>query len=208
MQGVALGPFCRYAHVMNTPFEGNSSPGDSSSQPSPAALAATEGPVELNVGLVEDERTPDGMVCMATYRNGRLAARCALPPEAWDQVHSHGLFAQPVPVVLVAREAPPGLQCQLFAMVTIPPDLAVDADEEPEPWAESVPGAGYEAAVAEEDSDDPPVAPIPLGTVVRFAKDRVHPDSLPLEAADVLRKIIEGRTAEVVDRALEDLLGE
>jgi hypothetical protein len=188
---------------MSAPFEG-----ESSSQPSPAALAATEGPVELNVGLVEDERTPDGMVCMATYRNGRLVARCALPPEAWDQVHSHGLFAQPVPVVLVAREAPPGLQCQLFAMVTIPPDLQLDTDDEPEPWADSVPGAGYDAAVAEEDSDDPPVAPIPLGTVVRFAKDRVHPDSLPLEAADVLRKIIEGRTAEVVDKALEDLLGE
>jgi hypothetical protein len=44
--------------------------------------------------------------------------------------------------------------------------------------------------------------------VVRFAKDRVHPNSLPLEAADVLRKIIEGRTAEVIDKALEDLLGE
>jgi len=109
----------------------------------------------------------------------------------------------------VAREAPPGLQCQLFAMVTIPPDLQLDTDDEPEPWADSVPGSSYEAAVQdEENSDDPAVAPIPLGTVVRFAKDRVHPDSLPLEAADVLRKIIEGRTAEVVDKALEDLLGE
>jgi hypothetical protein len=35
----------------------------------------------------------------------------------------------------------------------------------------------------------------------------VHPGSLPLEAADILRKIVEGKTAEVVDRALEDLLG-
>jgi hypothetical protein len=190
---------------MITPFDAE----ESGSQPSPAALAATESPVELAVGLVEDERTPDGMVCMATYRNGRLVARCALPPEAWDQVHSHHLFAQPVPVVLVAREAPPGLQCQLFAMVTLPPDLQLDTDDEPEPWAESVPGAGYEAAAqGDDESEDPPVAPIPLGTVVRFAKDRVHPDSLPLEAADVLRKIIEGRTAEVVDKALEDLLGE
>ncbi len=42
---------------------------------------------------------------------------------------------------------------------------------------------------------------------MRFAKDRVHPESLPLEAADVLRKVIEGKTSEVVDRALEDLLG-
>jgi len=35
----------------------------------------------------------------------------------------------------------------------------------------------------------------------------VHPDSLPLETADILKKIVEGETAEVVDRALADLLG-
>jgi hypothetical protein len=182
--------------------------------PAPAALAATQDPVPLRVALLEDERTPDGMVCMGTYRNDRLVARCALPPEAWAKVLEHGFFEQPVPVVLVAREAPPGLQCQLFAMVVLPEGLEVEGDDEDdEPWAESVPGAGYEAAVADsddeegEDEGDPRVAPIPLGTIVRFAKDRVHPESLPLEAADVLRKVIEGKTSEVVDRALEDLLG-
>ena len=181
--------------------------------PTPAALAATQDPVPLRVELLEDERTPDGMVCMGTYRNDRLVARCALPPEAWAKVQEHGFFEQPVPVVLVAREAPPGLQCQLFAMVVLPDGLELEADDEDdEPWAESVPGASYEAAVSEsddeeEDDGDPRVAPIPLGTIVRFAKDRVHPESLPLEAADVLRKVIEGKTSEVVDRALEDLLG-
>ncbi len=180
--------------------------------PTPAALAATQDPVPLRVELLEDERTPDGMVCMGTYRNDRLVARCALPPEAWAKVQEHGFFEQPVPVVLVAREAPPGLQCQLFAMVVLPDGLELEADDEDdEPWADSVPGASYEATVSEsegeeEDDGDPRVAPIPLGTIVRFAKDRVHPDSLPLEAADVLRKVIEGKTSEVVDRALEDLL--
>jgi len=191
---------------MTSPFDAD----EPESQPSPAALAATEGPVELSVALVDDERTPEGMVCMATYRNGRLVARCALPPEAWDQVHAHHLFDQPVPVVLVAREAPPGLQCQLFAMVTLPPELQLelDGDDEREPWAESVPSSGYEAVVDAEDADaDPAVAPIPLGNIVRFSKDRVHPDSLPLEAADILRRIIEGQTAEVVEKALGDLLG-
>jgi hypothetical protein len=150
---------------------------------------------------------------MGTYRNDRLVARCALPPEAWAKVQEHGFFENPVPVVLVAREAPPGLQCQLFAMVVLPEGLELETDDEDqEPWADSVPGAGYEAAISGDDDEgedegDPRVAPIPLGTIVRFAKDRVHPDSLPLEAADVLRKVIEGRTSEVVDRALEDLLG-
>jgi hypothetical protein len=186
---------------MTSPFDAD----EPESQPSPAALAATEGPVELSVALIDDDRTPEGMVCMATYRHGRLVARCALPPEAWDQLHAHHLLDQPVPVVLVAREAPPGLQCQLFAMVTLPPDLQLqlEGEDEREPWATSVPGSGYEAAALEAEDGDPAVAPIPLGNIVRYTKDRVHPDSLPLEAADILRRIVEGKAVEVVDKALE-----
>jgi hypothetical protein len=177
--------------------------------PSPAAIAATENPVQITVALVEDERVPDGMVCMGSYRNGRLIARAVLPPEAWGQISEYGIFADPVQIVLVARAAPPGLQCQLYAMVPLPDDDE-DEDEEDEPWSSSVPGASYEAVVSEEEddeSDDPAVTPIPLGNIVRFERDRVHPESLPLEAVDVLRRIIDGETSEVVDRALSDLLG-
>jgi hypothetical protein len=46
-----------------------------------------------------------------------------------------------------------------------------------------------------------------LGNIVRYQRDRVHPESLPLETADILKKIIEGEASEVVDRALADLLG-
>ncbi len=183
-------------------------------EPTPVALAVTDAPVELRVALVEDDRTPDGMVCMGTYCGERLVARCVMPPEAWAQVEEFGLFEQPVKVVLVAREAAPGLQCQLYAMVPVP-----EAEEEvpEEPWASSVPGAGYDAAVADDDEEEeaedeeegPPedVTPLPLGNIVRFARDRAHPDSLPHEAADILMKVIEGKTSEVVDRALADLLG-
>ena len=185
---------------------------------SPAALAATEEPVELRVALIEDERVPEGMVCMGTYRGERLVARCVLPPEAWAQVLSHELFGEPVPVVLVAREAPPGLQCQLFALLALTDADDEEDDDEEEPWAASVPGAGYEAAVEadedeeeeddeDEEDDEAQVVAFPLGNIVRYERDRVHPESLPLEAADVLRKIIEGKTTEVVDRALADLLG-
>jgi hypothetical protein len=176
--------------------------------PSPAAIAATESPVQITVGLLEDERVPDGMVCMGSYRNGRLIARAVLPPEAWGQIAEYGIFAEPVQIVLVARAAPPGLQCQLYAMVPLPDD---DEEDEDEPWSASVPGSSYEAVVSDEDDDgdgeDPAVTPIPLGNIVRFDRDRVHPESLPLEAVDVLRRIIDGETSEVVDRALSDLLG-
>ena len=178
--------------------------------PSPAAIAATETPVQLTVQLVTDDRIPDGMVCMGSFRNGRLIARSVMPPEAWAQIEEFGIFDEPVQVVLVARAAPPGLQCQLYAMVPLPDDE--EGDEGEEPWAASVPGSGYESAVEEEEEDDdeedePKVAPIPLGHIVRYERDRVHPESLPLEAVDVLRKIIDGDTSEVVDRALADLLG-
>jgi hypothetical protein len=174
--------------------------------PAPAAIAATENPVQLTVGLVEDDRIPEGMICMGSYRNGRLIARSVMPPEAWDQITQYGIFDEPVQVVLVARAAPPGLQCQLYAMVPLPDE---EDDEPEEPWAASVPGASYEASVegSEEEEAEPRVAPIPLGHIVRYERDRVHPESLPLEAVDVLRKIIDGDTSEVVDRALADLLG-
>jgi hypothetical protein len=184
--------------------------------PSPAAIAATESPVELTVQLVDDDRIPEGMVCMGSFRNGRLIARSVMPPEAWAQIVEFGIFDDPVQVVLVARAAPPGLQCQLYAMVPLPDDEEEGEDDE-EPWAASVPGSGYESAVEDEeeegedeeedDEDEPKVAPIPLGHIVRYERDRVHPESLPLEAVDVLRKIIDGDTSEVVDRALADLLG-
>jgi len=182
--------------------------------PTPAAIAATESPVQLTVALVEDQRVPDGMVCMGSYRNGHLLARSVMPPEAWEQIAEYGIFDQPVQVVLVARAAPPGVQCQLYAMVPLPDE---DDDEPDEPWAASVPGSSYEASLEEseeegeeeddDDEDEPRVAPIPLGHIVRYERDRVHPDSLPLEAVDLLRKIIDGKTSEVVDRALADLLG-
>jgi hypothetical protein len=181
-------------------------PAEGNPVPTPAAIAATEEPVQLEVALVEDARVPAGMVCMGTYRNGRLVARAVLTPEAWAQIEEHGFFDEPLQVVLVARLAPPGLQCQLFAMVPISED---ETEEPEEPWAASVPSSSYESSLASEaeQQKEPQVAPIPLGNIVRFQSDRVHPESLPLETADVLKKIIEGGTSEVVDRALVDLLG-
>jgi hypothetical protein len=174
--------------------------------PTPAAIAATEEPVQLEVALIEDERVPADMVCMGTFRNGRMVARAVLTPEAWGQIEEHGFFDEPLQVVLVARLAPPGLQCQLFAMVPLAEEEREETDE---PWAASVPSSAYESTVESEtdEEDDPQVAPIPLGNIVRFQRDRVHPDSLPLETADILRKVIEGGTSEVVDKALSDLLG-
>jgi hypothetical protein len=183
-----------------------SEPAGGDATPVPAAIAATEEPIQLKVGLIEDDRIPPDMVCMGTYRNGRLVARSVISPEAWAQIEEHQFFDEPLQVVLVARVAPPGLQCQLFAMVPLPDE---DAEDSEAPWAASVPGSSYEASLESETEGegDPQVAPVPLGNIVRYDRDRLHPESLPLETADVLKKIIEGGASEVVDRALSDLLG-
>src|SRR3954468_20504214 len=142
--------------------------------PVPAAIAATEEPIQLEVAIIQDERVPPEMICMGTYRNGRLVARAVMTPEAWAQIQEHGFFDEPLQVVLVARIATPGLQCQLFAMVPVPDE---DGDQSEEPWAASVPSSSYEATVGDEEEEDPQVAPVPLGNIVRYDRDRVHPES-------------------------------
>src|SRR3954471_19877154 len=143
---------------------------DNSAVPVPAAIAATAEPVQLEVSLIQDDRVPAEMVCMGTYRNGRLVARSVMSPEAWEQIQAHGFFDEPLQVVLVARVAPPGLQGQLFAMVPLPEE---EPDEESEPWAASVPSSSYEATLADESPQEVPrVAPVPLGNIVRYQRDR------------------------------------
>jgi hypothetical protein len=93
-----------------------------------------------------------------------------------------------------------------------------------EPWKESVPS--YEASLGagagnhDEDDDDEdddedeegeetPFETILLGHIVRFAKDRRHPNDLAAEAVDILQRIIHGaESLEDADRkAIDDLLG-
>ncbi len=79
-------------------------------------------------------------------------------------------------------------------------DLEHDDDEDDE--ADDVLAALHGA-----HADGRPMAAVLLGQIVRFQRDRKHPDSLPLETVDVLARIVSGRVVEVVDKVLEDLLG-
>jgi hypothetical protein len=229
-------------------------PAESSEPPeSPVALAATDRPLPLRLATIEDERAPDGMACIGSFLGPKLVARCVVPPDAAAFLLERGLFAQPVRLALAAREEPPGLQCQLFALVDLPGDFFEAPEEEEEgasPWADSVPGTAYDRAVQEGPSargepDDPAAldedeeddeeedddleddddaddededeeedvsedrqAAVFLGQIIRFEHDRKHPDDLALETMDVLRTIVQGDVSEVVDKVLEDLLGE
>jgi hypothetical protein len=174
-----------------------------------AVLAATDQPVPLEVREIADDRVPEGMRCLGTFLDGNLVARCAVPPGAVEYFGRHGVFGEPRQLVLAAREEDPGLRCELYAIVPLPADPEDDeGDDEAEPWAESVQSAQYEAAIAADAAEEEsPMAAVLLGQIVRFERDRKHPDSLPLETIDVLAKIVSGRVVEVVDKVLEDLLG-
>ena len=239
-------------------------PGPSESSDPKVALAATDRPLPLRLATIDDERAPDGMACIGSFLGPKLVARCVVPPDAAAFLLERGLFAEPVRLALAAREEPPGLQCQLFALVDLPGDFfdAPEGEEEEEegaaPWADSLPGAAYDRAIQEEtgappesrpaeealagpdaeadeededelgddeddaledeaeDASDPREedvredrqAAVFLGQIVRFEHDRKHPDDLALETMDVLRTIVQGDVSEVVDKVLEDLLGE
>ena len=209
---------------------------------SPVALAATDRPLPLRLATIEDERAPDGMACIGSFLGPKLVARCVVPPDAAAFLLERGLFAQPVRLALAAREEPPGLQCQLFALVDLPGDFFEAAEDEEEgasPWADSVHGTAYDRAVQdgplssaaaddeeidddesddddedEDEADDEENLPhdrqaaVFLGQIIRFEHDRKHPQDLALETMDVLRTIVQGDVSEVVDKVLEDLLGE
>lgn len=176
---------------------------------SDVVLAATDRPLPVAVRPIEDERVPDGMVGLASYLGDRLIARCAVAPEVAEFIAARDLFQEPVQLVLAGREDPPGLQCRLFAVVPVALDENESAEPE-EPWAASVPRfEDVESADPEEQDEVDRLegqGMVFLGQIVRFAKDRKHPDDLALETADVLRTLVEGRAGEVVDRVLDDLL--
>lgn len=183
----------------------------------PAVFVTTREPVAVSIAQLDDPRAPDSSA-LAAYIDGRMVARSAMPPEAISRLVELRLFDEPVPLGLFAYEEAPGLQCRLFALV---PRSLLEADvHNAEPWKESVPS--YEAALGAADDDDDddddeegedeeetPFETILLGHIVRFAKDRRHPEDLAAEAVDILQRIIHGaESLEDADRkAIDDLLG-
>lgn len=181
----------------------------------PAVFVTTREAVPLVVNQMDDPRAPESSA-LASYIDNRLVARSAMPPEAIQRLLDLKLFESPVSLGLFAYEEAPGLQCRLFALV--PRDALQTDTHADEPWRESVPS--YEAArdAAEDDDDDDdedddevaPFETILLGHIVRFERDRKHPDDLAAEAVDILQRIINGNGAPLEDadrKAIDDLLG-
>ncbi len=172
----------------------------------PVAFVATQDPFTLRVRKIPDDRTPEGMVCMGTFlqEQDQMIARSAVPPDMLADLEDSGAFGEPVRLALAAVEQKPGLQCRLFAL--IPADVFEEDDSEPEePWSSSVPR--FEGT----EQDELPanaVVPLLLGHIVRFKRDRKHPEDLAREAGDVLRALLAEEPSDVLFLVLnyDDLL--
>ncbi len=170
------------------------------------ALVSTIEPLLVHVDEIEDERTPEGMICMGSFIEDRLIARSAVPRETLDEFTNRDLFAHPVRIALAATAEDPGLQCQLFAL--LPAQVFQEEPEPDEPWAASVPH--FESGPAEEGTtEDDAVVPVLLGHIIRFERDRRHPEDLAAEAADVLKSVLDAHRPlqQPIDKILDDLLG-
>ena len=190
---------------------------DDGDQARPAIFVTTREPVAVRIAHLDEPRAPDSSA-LAAYIDGRMVARSAMPGEAIARLMDLHLFDEPVPLGLFAYEEDPGLQCRLFALV---PRALLESDaHDAEPWKESIPS--YESVLEADDDEDEdddddedgdeeeaPFETILLGHIVRFAKDRRHPDDLAAEAVDILQRIIHGaEPLEDADRkAIDDLLG-
>jgi hypothetical protein len=182
-------------------------PDEGDGETRPAVFVTTREPVQLSVTHLTDPRAPEESA-LGAFIDGRLIARSAMPREAVDRLIGLKLFDEPVPVGLFAYEASPGLQCRLFAL--IPRDAMEAAAHADEPWKASVPSYETGQHTDHEPDEDGarPFETILLGHIVRFAKDRRHPDDLAAEAVDILQKIIGSRESlrDADARAIDDLL--
>ncbi|HET9439811.1 MAG TPA: hypothetical protein VFO52_06555, partial [Longimicrobiales bacterium] len=59
---------------------------------------------------------------------------------------------------------------------------------------------------AVDEDDTPRVALLPIGNVVRHARDRQHPDSMAHDLREMLLNLMEGKAADAVEKAIDDLL--
>jgi len=161
-------------------------------------------PVPLTLRPFADERVPEGQTGISAFLGDRMIARNTFPTEFIERIPLDKVFETPVPLVFHATETGPGIQGTLYAVV--PADLLEAEEEEPEPWAASLPR--YEDAITEEDTGESADihAMFPLGVLVRMRRDRKYPGDLAREAGDLLHTVLTGRTHEPIDRVLDDLL--
>lgn len=162
-------------------------------------------PVHLDARPVEHEHVPPDHVALGFFAGDHLVARGAVPPNAIEPLRQ--LLSEPVTLALAAtQDAEGNIDGRLCVVLPMPQDTGDAADEPEEPWKTSVPEPppGIESGGAEPDGS-PRLALLPLGNVVRPARNRHH-DNVAGDAREMLDNLLTGRSRDAVSRAIDDLL--
>jgi hypothetical protein len=198
-------------------FESPDEPGEDR----PVAQVITQLPLPVRLVPLEHPGTRAGHASFATHlvnpESGELGAQIALgdlPQDITAMLLASEIFAEPVHLGLTAWEEEGGIRGLIFALV--PPErletLQEISEGEDEPWRSdtSFNASAYEDALAEAHSEEAgeltPVVPFTLGVVMRFAENRVAPDDLGREAADLFGALLSGGAMHRDAKQVENLL--
>lgn len=161
-------------------------------------------PVSIQPRQVESDRVPADHIAIGFYSGDHLVARGAVPPNAIEPLRQ--LLSRPVTLALAATQDDEGNIDGRVCVVLPMPDEAGDESEPDEPWKSSIPqpppGLGSDR---EPDPDSPRLALLPLGNVVRPARNRHHED-VASDAREMLDNLLTGQGRDAINRAIDDLL--
>ncbi len=165
-------------------------------------------PLKIDARPIRHQAVPQGAVGLGYYHSGNLIARGVVSPEAVDAIRM--LLSAPVSVALAATEDPQGnIDARVCLVLPVDPEKLKGPDDEPdEPWKASVPPppAEVETGYGETESDETRLALLPIGSVVRAARDRRHPDDAKGDVSEMLDNLLGGRARDAVAKAIDDLL--
>lgn len=175
--------------------------------------------LELEIERLDHTSVPENTTGLAYYFRGGLIARGVVSDDALESIQS--LVNDPVHLALAAHEDDrgniDGRLCLVLPM-ELGRELMKEDDAEPEePWKASVPappdeidsygsrkGDSVEEPAAE--GEQPHIALLPIGNIVRSSEARNHPDDISADAREMLVNLLSGHGQDSVRRAIDDLL--
>jgi hypothetical protein len=169
----------------------------------PLVVVTHPAALRLEAREIQHDVVPEGHLAMGYYFEGKLIARGIIAAETVEAIQA--LVEEPVTLALAATEDDQGnVDGRVCLMLPVDPSELQDDDAPDEPWKESVPAP---PEPDEEDADRPHVVLLPIGNVVRGARDRNHPEDVAGDAREMLANLLAGRGQDAVAKAIDDLLG-
>lgn len=166
-------------------------------------------PLRIETRPIQHYAVPEGSVGLGYYHDGHLIARGVVAPDSVAAIK--GLLDEPVSLALAATEDAEGNIDARVCLVLPMDGVGEEEDEEEanEPWKASVPPPPMEVEEEEEDEEgdeEPRVALLPIGNIIRSARDRKHLEEVEVDVWEMLENLVRGEAEDAAQRAIDDLL--